>query len=102
MRNSDKISFVCISTGGLTGTGKTMGTKIRFTNDKVHRTKVLNKLGATEVKWVNLPSPMTKVDAIQYVQNLNDASLTSAVIQDAIRTAAARLVPAVKTSKSKK
>lgn len=106
MRNSDKVSFVCFTTGGSRENGKTIGTKIRFTNDKLRYVKALGKLGVTETAWVQLPNPMTKVEAIQYVQNINDTNITSKVAyQDAIRNAASRLVPAVKapkTSKNKK
>jgi hypothetical protein len=102
MRNSDKVSFVAFSQGGARGNGKTLGTKIRFTNDRTRYTKALNKLGVSSVVWVDLPKPMTKIDAISYLRASTDATISTQVYQDAITHAAQRLVPAPKAAKSVK
>lgn len=105
MRNSDKVSFVCFTDGGTRGNGKTIGTKIRFTNDRTRYTKALGKLGVSSVVWVDLPNAMTKTQALDYIKNSNDASISAQAYQDAIAAAARRLRPAgkkaVKTVKSK-
>jgi len=43
-------------------------TKARFANDLVARIKILNKSGCTGINLVELPSPMTKLEALQYLQ----------------------------------
>jgi hypothetical protein len=43
-------------------------TKARFANDLVARIKILNKSGCTAINLVELPSPMTKLQALQYLQ----------------------------------
>ena len=45
-------------------------TKVRFANDLVARIKILAKAGATDVNLVELPKPMTKLEALQYLQTL--------------------------------
>ena len=42
-------------------------TKVRFANDLVARIKILNKAGATNINLVELPSAMTKLDALKYL-----------------------------------
>jgi hypothetical protein len=42
-------------------------TKARFANDLVARIKILNKGGCTAINLVELPSPMTKLQALQYL-----------------------------------
>ena len=42
-------------------------TKARFANDLVARIKILNKAGCTDINLVELPSPMTKLQALQYL-----------------------------------
>lgn len=42
-------------------------TKARFANDLVTRIKILNKAGCTNINLVELPEPMTKLDALQYL-----------------------------------
>jgi hypothetical protein len=46
-------------------------TKARFANDFVARIKILNKAGCTNVNLVELPSPMTKTEALAYLQTLD-------------------------------
>ena len=43
-------------------------TKARFANDLVARIKILNKAGCTDINLVELPSPMTKLQALQFLQ----------------------------------
>jgi len=43
-------------------------TKARFANDLVARIKILNKSGCTAINLVELSSPMTKLQALQYLQ----------------------------------
>lgn len=45
-------------------------TKVRFANDLVARIKILNKSGCTNIDLVELPSAMTKLDALIHLQSL--------------------------------
>jgi hypothetical protein len=45
-------------------------TKARFANDLVARIKILNKAGCTDINLVELPNPMTKLQALQHLQSL--------------------------------
>jgi hypothetical protein len=42
-------------------------TKARFANDLVARIKILNKNGCTDINLIELPSAMTKLQALQYL-----------------------------------
>ena len=42
-------------------------TKARFANDLVARIKILHKAGCTDINLVELPSPMTKLQALQFL-----------------------------------
>jgi hypothetical protein len=42
-------------------------TKARYANDLVARIKILNKAGCTAINLVELPSPMTKLQALQFL-----------------------------------
>jgi hypothetical protein len=42
-------------------------TKARFANDLVARIKILNKAGCTAINLMELPSPMTKLQALQFL-----------------------------------
>ena len=44
--------------------------KVRFANDLVARIKILNKAGCTDINLVELPQPMTKLEALQHLQTL--------------------------------
>ena len=44
--------------------------KARFANDLVSRIKILNKAGCTDINLVELPSAMTKLQALQHLQTL--------------------------------
>jgi hypothetical protein len=50
-----------------TATNPNGTTKARFANDLVARIKILNKAGCTEINLIELPSPMTKLQALQYL-----------------------------------
>ena len=43
-------------------------TKARFANDLVARIKILNKAGCTGINLAELPRAMTKLEALQYLQ----------------------------------
>lgn len=45
-------------------------TKVRFANDLVARIKILTKAGCTDINLVELPKPMTKLEALQHLQSL--------------------------------
>ena len=42
--------------------------KARFANDLVARIKILNKAGCTNINLVELPHAMTKLEALQFLQ----------------------------------
>ena len=42
--------------------------KARFANDLVARIKILNKAGCTDINLQELPSAMTKLQALQFLQ----------------------------------
>ena len=46
-------------------------TKVRFANDLVSRVKTLDKNGCTEINLVELPEPMTKLQALRYLKTLD-------------------------------
>jgi len=46
-------------------------TKARFANDLVARIKILAKAGCTDINLVELPKPMTKLEALQHLQRLD-------------------------------
>ena len=45
-------------------------TKARFANDLVARIKILNKAGCTDINLIELPKPMTKLEALQHLQTV--------------------------------
>ena len=51
-----------------TATNPNGTTKARFANDLVARIKILNKAGCTAINLVELPTAMTKLEALQYLQ----------------------------------
>ena len=42
-------------------------TKARFANDLVARIKILNKAGCTNINLMELPKPMTKLEALEFM-----------------------------------
>jgi len=63
MANTEKLFTVAGTATNPDGT-----TKARFANDLVARIKILNKAGCTAINLVELPSPMTKLQALQFLQ----------------------------------
>ena len=51
-----------------TATNPNGTTKARFANDLVARIKILNKAGCTDINLVELPRAMSKLEALQYLQ----------------------------------
>ena len=45
-------------------------TKARFANDLVARIKILNKATCTNINLMELPRPMTKLEALDHLQSL--------------------------------
>lgn len=60
--------------------------KVRWTQDLIRRTKLFIKQGHTRVDLVDLPQPMTKLEALTYIANLEQFSNAAdrATISDAI------------------
>lgn len=42
--------------------------KVRFANDLVARIKILNKAGCTNINLIELPTAMSKLEALQHLQ----------------------------------
>ena len=60
--------------------------KVRFTDDMVRRVKQFTKGGATRCDFVELPSEMTKVEALKHIQALDQfkSAEDQALIADAL------------------
>jgi len=60
--------------------------KVRFTDDMVRRIKQFSKGGATRIDLVELPSEMTKLEALTYLSFLADfqSAADQATISDSI------------------
>jgi len=80
--------------------------KVRFTDDLIRRVKQFTKGGATRIDLMELPSAMTKLDALKYLQNHADFNSPDdqALIGDAIadRDKAPRGEVKVKATKAAK
>jgi len=102
MKNSDKVTAVGYTTG-MKGIRGDFGTKIRFTLGKsnTNRIKELAKLGASDVYFIYTPEPMTKAEALRFLQSLNDPKLTSPEVQRAMAHAAKRILPTPKAKNKK-
>jgi len=61
--------------------------KVRFTDDLARRVKQFTKGGATRCDFVELPSEMTKVDALRYMLTQSDfqSAADQATINDSIQ-----------------
>ena len=61
--------------------------KVRFTDDLARRVKQFTKGGATRCDFVELPSEMTKVDALRYMLTQSDfqSAAYQATINDSIQ-----------------
>lgn len=79
-------------------------TKLRFANDML-RTKVLQKNGHTNINLVELPSEMTKAEAIQYLQSIDfgkgDSAVESALAEGSKKNPATAKPVKAKTAKVK-
>lgn len=60
-KNTFKVAGITVHNGNA---------KVRFTDDMVRRVKQFSKGGATRIDLVDLPSEMTKVEALKYLQTL--------------------------------
>lgn len=60
--NADKLFTVAGTATNPDGT-----TKARFANDFVARVKILSKAGCTDINLMELPEPMTKLAALEYL-----------------------------------
>ncbi len=52
-----------------TATNPNGTTKVRFANDLVARVKILTKAGCSNIELMELPRPMTKLEALQFLQD---------------------------------
>lgn len=81
--------------------------KVRFTDDLIRRVKQFSKGGATRIDLMELPSEMTKVDCLKYLQTHadfqtpSDQVLIADALEDRQKTASKGEVK-VKTSKKTK
>ena len=82
-------------------------TKIRFTDDMVRRIKQFTKGGASRVDFIELPSEMTKLEALKYMAtqpefaSAGDQATIADCIEDRVKEANKGTVK-VKTTKSPK
>jgi len=62
-------------------------TKVRFTDDLVRRVKQFSKGGASRIDLIELPSAMTKLEALKYLQTHADfqSAEDQATISDSIQ-----------------
>ena len=60
--------------------------KVRFTEDMVRRVKQFSKGGATRIDFIELPSEMTKVEALKYMMTCKEfaSAEDQATIEDAL------------------
>jgi hypothetical protein len=60
--------------------------KVRFTDDMVRRIKQFSKGGATRIDLVELPSEMTKIDALKHIATLPEfqSAADQATIADSL------------------
>ena len=98
VRNSDKVNHVGYTTG-IAGIRGDFGTKVRFMlgEDTTARMKELSKMGATDMYFVELPEPMTKAEALRFMQARTDAKFTAPEVQRAMAHAAKRILVTAKT-----
>jgi hypothetical protein len=82
-------------------------TKIRFTDDMVRRIKQFTKGGASRVDFIELPSEMTKLEALKYMAtqpefaSAGDQATIADCIEDRVKEANKGTVK-VKTTKTTK
>ena len=67
--------------------------KVRFTDDMVRRVKQFSKGGASRIDFIELPNPMTKIEALKYMltckefSNPDDQATISDTLEDKEREA---------------
>jgi hypothetical protein len=82
-------------------------TKVRFTDDMVRRIKQFSKGGASRVDFIELPSEMTKLEALKYMAtqpefaSAGDQATIADCIEDRVKEANKGTVK-VKTTKTTK
>jgi len=81
-------------------------TKTRFANDMVARVKILTKAGCTNINLVELPKPMTKLAALQFLQEQGQAgdagyAITSKLAEKVKEAKRGEVKVAVKPTKAK-
>ena len=79
-------------------------TKVRFTDDMVRRIKQFSKGGASRIDLVELPTEMTKLEALKYIATLPEfaSPADQATIADSIEDKSKGIVEVkVKASKTK-
>lgn len=94
MKNTDMVTHIGYTVGGKSGKN-TLGAKVRFITSSTNfalRVKELDKMGVNEQYFVPLPAPMTKADAVKWL-NTQNVAIKAPEIQAAINHAIARLVP---------
>lgn len=80
-------------------------TKVRFTDDLVRRIKQFSKGGATRIDLIELPTAMTKVDALKYLaahadfQSPADQATISDSLSDRVKEVKVKAPKAVKPVK---
>lgn len=85
-------------------------TKVRFTDDMVRRIKQFSKGGASRVDFIELPSEMTKLEALKYMAtqpefaSAGDQATIADCIEDRVKEAnkGTVKVKTIKTTKSPK
>jgi hypothetical protein len=77
MSNTYKVAGITVHNGV---------SKVRFTDDMIRRIKQFTKGGATRCEFIELPSEMTKMEALEYLKNhqLFQSAEDQATINDAI------------------
>ena len=79
-------------------------TKVRFTDDMVRRIKQFSKGGASRIDLVELPTEMTKLEALKYIATLPEfaSPADQATIADSIEDKSKGIIEVkVKASKTK-
>lgn len=67
--------------------------KVRFTDDMVRRVKQFSKGGASRIDFIELPNPMTKIEALKYMltqpqfKSLEDQATIEDTLEDKEREA---------------
>lgn len=77
-------------------------TKVRFTLDRIRRMKLWLKHGATRADFIDLPEPMTKMDALNFMLTHPEfeSRYDQATIHDAIEDRKSRSQYKVKVDKT--